>query len=238
MMSTFESLFGIIPEEVKRNCLLVPLLSKGFLKNFGIEKLNRGFLYASGQGTNFTLIQTGMGAGLVGDAVLYLKETNCKNLLLFGSCGALNNNTELQIGSLVYPEKCSSFESFSDFLGSPSRPPQIYFPDKSLRDSFLKETNCADLRPVHCATVASLKLEEEKDAWLIEQGIDVVDMECSAFFSASKHAEIPALALFYIADIVNQKPFYVKSSDLDQQSLLQAIDKASNILVTFLNQKN
>ncbi|MDP6685676.1 MAG: hypothetical protein QGI05_01845, partial [Candidatus Omnitrophota bacterium] len=37
---------------------------------------------------------------------------------------------------------------------------------------------------------------------------DVVDMECSAFFSASRAVNKKAAALFYVTDIINKVPFY------------------------------
>ncbi len=208
MMSNFEILFGVAPEQVRKNCILMPLLPKGFLKQIGIGKLNKGKLYSAWSQDNWTLIQTGMSAPLVGDAVLYLKETPCQNMILFGSCGAVSNQ-KLSIGSLVCPIKCLAVESFSDFLQG-----QIdfkkYYPNQKLLERFLKEDTA--ILKTSCATMSSLKLEEDRHEWLIQQKIDVVDMECSAFFSAAQYAHFSALAIFYVADIIKDRPFYKEKS--------------------------
>lgn len=60
--------------------------------------------------------------------------------------------------------------------------------------------------------MSSLKLEEDRHEWLIQQGVDVVDMECSAFFSAAQYAHLSALAVFYVTDIIKDRPFYKERS--------------------------
>ncbi|MBI1871206.1 MAG: hypothetical protein HYS07_08455 [Chlamydiae bacterium] len=207
MLSPFESLFGIPQREVRKNVLLLPILPKGFLNILGFEKLTRGFLYASASIENWTLIQTGMGAPLVGDAVLYLEGSCCQNLLLVGSCGALPRSC-LEIGNLVYPEKCLAIESFSEFLLEEISSLRVLLLQNPLLKKWIEVSNSVKIRPVTCATLPSLKLEEEREEWLFFQGVDVVDMECSAFFSAAQYCKIPASALFYVTDIVNEKPFY------------------------------
>ncbi|MBI1883546.1 MAG: hypothetical protein HYS08_05010 [Chlamydiae bacterium] len=202
-LSRFEILFGIPQTEVRKNVLLLPILPKGFLKLLGLEKLIRGFLYASASMKNWTFIQTGMGAPLVGDAVLYLQASACENLLLFGSCGALPRS-RLVIGDLVCPEKCLALESFSEFLLDEISSLRVL----RLQNPLVRNFFGGAIRPVTCATVGSLKLEEEREEWLFFQGVDIVDMECSAFFSAAQYCKISATALFYVTDIVNEKPFY------------------------------
>lgn len=207
MATRFEILFGIPSESVQKNVLLFPLTPKGLLKSLGLDKLNRGRLYASANIPGITMIQTGMGAPLVGDAVLYLKETNCKNALLLGSCGALYSDEDLRLGAYVLPEKCLSFESFSEFLLDEGKA-RTFYPDTELIGDFSKFMRDCDLLRAVCATVSSLKLEEDRHDWLLEKKIDVVDMECSAFLAASSYAGISALAFFYVTDIVNERPFY------------------------------
>ena len=57
-------------------------------------------LYSAGSNNHFSLIHTGIGPALLGDAVLYLKEAPCKNLILFGSCGAVEEGGNFKIGDL------------------------------------------------------------------------------------------------------------------------------------------
>ena len=56
------------------------------LEEFGINKFHKGKPYGSGLQEHFTLIYTGMGSTLLGDAVMYLKDSPCQNLILFGAC--------------------------------------------------------------------------------------------------------------------------------------------------------
>ena len=117
---------------------------------------------------------------------MYLKDTGCKNVVLFGSCGLLAENNGLGIGSLISPLKAYSLESFSRMLSRQDITSDAYYPDKKLLEDFTSAAGNA-ITPVTCATVSSLKLEEErKGAWL-KQGIEAVDMECSAFFAAASH---------------------------------------------------
>lgn len=228
MTTQFEILFGIPSESIQKNVLLLPLIPKGLLKNLGLEKLNKGRLYASAHISGMTVIQTGMGAPLVGDAVLYLKGTNCKNVFLFGSCGALYSNDDLKPGACVLPEKCLAFESFSEFLLETGET-RTFYPDPKLIEDFSGFMKGCDMLPVTCATVSSLKLEEDRHDWLLTQDIDVVDMECSAFFSAASHSGLSALAFFYVTDIVKEKPFY-------EGPLFPVSEKVLQCVIDFLRQ--
>ena len=146
-MDSFRPLFGIDKKEIKKTCILVPLLTKGMLDAFGVAKICRGKLYQAGQGDGFTLVVTGVGAGFVGDAVLYLKETGCEQVFLFGSCGLVKETKGLSIGSLVSVVKASAFEGFSRLLLGKEKQPDIFYPDQGLAGKL-------DLPQVHCATVS------------------------------------------------------------------------------------
>jgi purine-nucleoside phosphorylase len=230
LTTPFENLFGILPGSVEKNVLLFPLIPKGFLKVLGLEKLNRGRLYASGNIPGITVIQTGMGAPFVGDAVLYLKETNCKNVFLLGSCGALYSNDSLKLAACVLPDKCLAFESFSQFLLEEGNTRRIFHPNLELMEDFLKFAGREYVGTAMCATVSSLKLEEDRHDWLLNQGIEIVDMECSAFFSAASHVGLSALACFYVTDIVKVKPFY-------EGSFIPAPEKMLKCIMDFVRQK-
>lgn len=255
----FKTLFGIENKEVKRNCVLLPLLHRGALSLFKIKKFSRGKLYGAGNtsSANFTLIHTGACAGLVGDALLYLKETACQNVLLFGSCGLISKDVSeksvlnadirkfnqresasglrksafLDIGSLVSPEKCFAFESFSQMLLQKEKPADIFYADKDLLNRFLK-INPA-IKEAICATVSSLKLEEERQDFFVEKGIDIVEMECSSFFAAAQYSGLKAVALFYISDIIKEKLFYQNLSAADKAKLFLSLKTAAQLLNNF-----
>lgn len=77
-MDRFQCLFGVKSEEVKDNCIVMPVLRKDLLKGFGVTQIFRGKLYCCAHTAHFTIVNTGVGAGVVGDAVLYLQEAGCQ----------------------------------------------------------------------------------------------------------------------------------------------------------------
>ncbi|MFH1397894.1 MAG: hypothetical protein ABIH27_05025 [Candidatus Omnitrophota bacterium] len=230
-MNKFQRLFGIKNTQIKEHCLILPLIPKGVLNEFNIKKLQQGKLYACANNDDFSLIHTGMNAGLVGDAVLYLKDSRCKKIVLFGSCGLIGPNSGLKIGSLVVPFKCYSQESFSIMLLNSNK--QIRFFSAN-RDLFNNLLNISKAKKVTCVSVSSLKLEEERLDIYRRKGIEAVDMECSAFFSASAFTGIKAVALFYLSDIIKNHPFYQDlKPDLAMQLSL-SIKNACCILREFI----
>lgn len=232
-MNKFEKLFGIRPGQVRKNCILLPCINKEILAGFGVKKLTRGKLYGCADAGDFTLIHAGMGAGLVGDAVLYLKETSSQNVFLFGSCGSLGG---LDIGSLVLPVRCLVQESFTEMLKNRNQEPKVFYPDYDLTEAFLGIDQDSLIKKVTCMTISSLKLEEERTMELKGQGIDVVDMECSAFLSAALAVKLKAFGLFYVSDVVNEKPFYEPLSQKDKKLLQLAIEKSAGMLCDFMRE--
>lgn len=233
-MTRFEALFGIKNSQVKKNCLILPLLQKGILDGFNIKDFSRGRLYGVGNNNDFTLIHTGLGAGFVGDAVLYLKETPCQNMILFGSCGLVNPKNDLSLGSLVSPVECYANESFTELLTGSGDAPLAFHPHRGLLKSFLVANPEAKIREVICSTLASLKLEEGMADIFTEKKIDVVDMECSAFFSASNFTGLKSAALFYISDIIKKQPFYNKLDSKSRLKISFAIKKSSTLICEFI----
>jgi purine-nucleoside phosphorylase len=233
-MSQFEALFGIRKSQVKKSCILLPLLHKLILREFKVRKISRGKLFGSGNANDFTLIHTGLGPSLVGDAVLYLKETPCQNIVLFGSCGLVTEKEGLSIGSLVSPFKCYANESFSEMLLESNIRPKAFYAHGALLEKFLNAHPNAHIRKVTCSTVSSLKLEEDFVGSFLEKEIEVVDMECSAFFSAANFTGLNAMALFYITDIIKEKPFYRDLGPILKLKLFSSIKNAVNLLCEFM----
>lgn len=230
-MNKFQRLFGIKNTRIKKHCLVLPLIPKGVLNEFNIEKLSRGKLYACGSSDNFSVIHTGMNAGLVGDVVLYLKDSPCEKIVLFGSCGLISQNSGLNIGSLVTPFKCYSQESFSSMLFDPDKQVRAF---SANRDLFSNLLEISKAKKVTCVSVSSLKLEEERVDIFRRKGIEVADMECSAFFSASAFAGIKTAALFYISDIIIKKPFYLDLKPALETKLSLSIKNACYLLHDFI----
>lgn len=233
-MSTFETLFGIKESRVKNTCVVMPLLKRDSLGQFGVRQFSKGRLYGSGNSDSFTLIHTGVGPSLLGDAVLYLAETRCKTIILFGSCGLVKQERDMTIGSLVIPESSYSLESFSDMLLKKKTNRRVYHPDKSLVRNFLMTNKKRMIKKTVCASIGSLKLEEDYIDIFEQKNIQIVDMECSALFAASKYIGKRAMALFYITDIVNKKPFYRNLNAEEGLRLSSSIKSATNSLCDFI----
>ncbi len=232
-MSCFPALFGIKPSQIQENCILMPLLLPGILEKLKIKKLYRGKLFAAASTPKFSIVVSGLGPALTGDAVLYLKESPCKNIILFGSCGLVKEKPGLSIGSLVSPAKSHAHESFSQFLLEKNRKPEVSYPERKLFRRLMEFGQNRGLKEVTCATLSSLKLEEKMRRDFIKSKVDVVDMECSAFFSACGFSGIGGAAIFYISDIIKEKPFYRSLDPVSRIKLNQSIERATGLLCEF-----
>lgn len=196
----FKALFGIGQEEIKETCVIVPFFSKDIIDGFKVSCISRGILYSAWQNDGLSLIITKMGAGFIGDAVLYLKDTKCKKLVFFGSCGALGST--FKIGDTVLIKKALSQDSFVNMLLK-RKTQDVFYPDKQLLDRF-----SPGFVKANCLSVGSLKLEEEYIKILRNSTIDLVDMETSAFFLASKYIRKKAVSFLYVTDILKTNPYY------------------------------
>jgi len=229
-MTEFEALFGIKRTQVKKNCILLPLVQREIIDKFKIKKFSKGRLYAAADTPDFTLINTRVGAGFVGDAVVYLKETPCRKLILFGSCGLVKEKDGLTIGSLVCPSECYANESFSGMLLKEKIKPKVFYPHKGFLEEFLRSSQKQGVKKVICSTISSLKLEQDLLDSFTAKGIDALEMECSAFFSASGYAGLKAIAFFYVSDIIKKRPFYKTLEPALKTKLSAAIATAVELI--------
>jgi len=205
---------------VQKTVLLMPMVTQDVLDEFGLAALVKGMIYKTGQGEGFTLVHSSVGAALTGDAVLHLKQTPCQRVILFGSCGLLQETASLKIGSLVAPSQACAAESFSDLLLEPEREWRTFLPNADLLDQLREQDPGIEVS--RCLTVGSLKLEPALAPRWLRRGIGVVDMECSAFFAAALHCDLCAGALFYATDVVQGQPFYAPQ----EPQLLSRISEA------------
>jgi len=229
-MSIFSVLFGIEQSQVQEHVILAPMVPEQLLCLLDVSPWKKGRLYSCAQGQDFTLIKTMVGAWSVGDAVLHLSQTPCRDILLWGSCGSLGR---LALGELVCPQKAFELESFSRMLSDP-RTGESFEPDPEFNSRLLGSGVSGQIKAVSVLTVGSLQLEEPNAAVFRSQGIDVLDMECSAFFAAAHHIRKPAAALFFVSDIVGEKPFYAPRSEAEQAGLIACLKLSAGIIKTVL----
>lgn len=235
-MDTFRLLFGLEKSQIRKDCILVPLLAKNTCDHFGIPALARGRLYSSASNRYFTLIRTGVGPALAGDAVLHLRQTGCENIILFGSCGLVQSRRGLAMGSLVSPALCYSAESFTELLEKRTPPWKASHADTDLRELILAHGGGA-VKNATCCSFGSLKLQEERLPALRAEGIDAVDMECASVFAAASRIERRAAALFYVSDVIGEKPFFAPLSDSDRTALDTARQTGARILCNCIRKK-
>lgn len=223
-MERFGRLFGSETKEIRQNCVLAPVLIPGMLDSFGIRSLSKGLVYASGQSDELTFIKTPPGALFVGDAVLQLRDTSCRNIYFLGSCGLINRNLGLDIGSVVVPQSAYPMESFSYLLAGQRHEVGLAYPDADLLQKV--DSLNQQIARVKCVSFGSLELEEAYLTTLIGLGADVVEMECAALFNAARHINRHAVAILYISDIVGAQWFWQSFSSEDKKSLTEAVSQA------------
>ena len=225
-MANFYDLFGINPEDVQETCVLSPFLYKGLTHDFGIDKLSKGARYASASVDNITLIHTQIGALQVGDCVLHLKETNCKKVILFGACGAVENH--YSIGTIITPKKAYNYESFSSLINDEYIVPDSYEADAGL----LKQ--CYDNHD-HCASLGSVNLEKDYILRLKQNSIGVVDMETCALYAACEQSFLHGIAVLYVTDHIEKSDVFDKKSAADYTHISEAQRKCIELIKTLAN---
>ena len=232
-MNKFKLLFGINKDETKKTCILTPILTREIRQVFNLPILKKGKLYKCADTDNFTLIRTGIGAPFVGDAVLYLADTPCENLILFGSCGLTAKSGQLDIGQLLLPKESLQLESFSACLTVSDPEIKNYSFDQYLLNKMLDYFPGHGLQTVRSATIGSLAMEEKLLERLLKKQVKTIDMEASAFFSAAELLKKKALALFYSTDIIQDRPLYQDLTPAEKERVRKAESKGAELLLTF-----
>ncbi|MDD4005094.1 MAG: hypothetical protein PHW69_07830 [Elusimicrobiaceae bacterium] len=207
-MPFFKKLFGVEKTAIRPHCIISPLneaplfcADKKPMRAHGDYFRVTDLGYATLIGTHYSL--------LVGDCVLSLSGTPCRNIYLFGCAGGLN----LEIGSRVVIGRAVNFESFSDMLAGTSRA-QAAAPDAELTAGLRKFAGSRTAAGV-TASVASLRLEESHLKKFEELGVNCLEMEAASVFSAARHIGKKACAAVYISDRVPDKPWHEQLSHAD-----------------------
>lgn len=224
-MDVFKKLFGVEKSLIKPNCILSPLNEVPLFSGLKIGPRSRGDYFRVADSRYATIIGTRYSL-LAGDCVLSLEDSPCRNIFLFNCCGGIG----AEIGSALLVRKAFNFESFSDMLKGKSNPARS-FPDRELAEGF------PALLEGICATVGSLALEETHLPLFKALGVNCLDMECSAVFSAAKRAGKRALALFYVSDRIPDKPWHECLEKRDIQRLGRARRDLASGLMEFLKRR-
>ena len=219
---------------MREACIILPFVAKGILGEFGIKELSRGRLYSSGNGDSCTVINTRMGGVFTGDAVLYLSETPCREIYFLGTCGLLQIIPGLNIGSIVSPSHCYAQESFTSLLLEPTVSGILTTPDSILLRSLINYSGVENIKEVICISAGSLKIQPDKIGEWKEKGIQAVDLESAAFFSAAGYMGLSAAALMVVSDIIEVSPWY---RDHGWEYVSGSSQRAARILCEFITKK-
>jgi purine-nucleoside phosphorylase len=191
----FKAFFGVIEKDIKYNCIIC----QGYDLSLFSSKISNGLFAKCANIANATVIAL-KNNFLAGDAVLYLKNTVCENIFLFGSCGGCNKKS---FGDMVIIDKAYNLESFSTMLNF-KKEPDIYESTRLLFNDFFAKSGSNGIIKTNSACVSSLILEPNFLNWFNEKEISVVDMESSIIFSAANHINKNAIALMYVTDFIGQ----------------------------------
>jgi len=215
----FKSFFGIEASAFKETCIVCQIYDMSLFADNSIS----GMFVKTAQNQNATIVGL-KNSFLAGDAVLLLKETKCKTVFLFGSCGGTG---DVSIGDLVVIDKAYNFESFSQMLAG------VVEPDFAQGNPDL----AADLIKTNSACVSSLLLENRFIDTYTKYGVNAVDMESSIIYSAAKSANIKACAVMYISDHLQKAPFGTVINALSKEKISSARKKLSQIILDAINGK-
>lgn len=231
-MDIFKKLFGVDSKSVKSDCVILPSNDTSAFSDLPDRQVrlrNNGKLFSVINAGNLTIIRAKFNL-LTGDCVLYLKDSPCENIFIFGSCGGLG---ACRIGDRIVTGESLNMESFSGMLAGRGEFASV-FPDNKLTAKLALFGRKAGVRLFKCATVNSLFLEEGYRDFFKKQEVKCLDMEASMVFSASRHTGRRAAALFYVSDIVGEKPFYEKRSEAESNAVSASKKELARVLRRFI----
>jgi hypothetical protein len=224
-MDAFKKLFGIEKSLIKPDCILTPLNEVDLFAGSQTAGRARGEYLRVADSRHVTLIGTRYSL-LAGACVLSLADSPRRNIYLFNCGGGIGAG----IGAAYSVGKAFDFESFSGMLAGKAEAAR-YLPDAGLAREFSAHSG---LPEGTCATVGSLALEETLLPRFRALGVNCLDRECSAVFSASKQAGKRALALLYVSNSIPDKPWHEHLDRRDIQRLGRARKELAAMLLGFL----
>jgi hypothetical protein len=219
----FKTFFAINEKDIKHNCIICQNCDLSLFS----DKTSNGLFVKCSNIENATVIAL-KNNFLAGDAVLYLKNTVCENILLFGSCGGCNSR---DYGDMVIIDKAYNFESFSNILNFKDKT-EYYQSMRLLFNNFLVKSNCSNLIKTNSACVSSLVLDPNFLNWFKEKEISIADMESSIVFSAAKHINRNVIGLNYITDLIEQDSI-INITNAGKQKIAFSRKKLAQAIVNF-----
>ena len=168
----------------------------------------------------FTYIITGVGACNCADTVMSLERTACKKILFIGSAGTIDKN--ISIGDIVFPYSFIVCEGASRYLC------QDLWTDTFGCELSISKQSCIELLRdidmpakhlgITCHSGRAISVESifSQFAYIhkfIDMGCQYIDMESSAFITATKRTGIKGIVCFCISDNVTRNQSLVTISN-------------------------
>ena len=201
-ISTKDIVWGTLhctPEQIQPFVVLAPWWSPSIFKSCRIESIADGIAKVDRLtcgNLSFTMIRTGIGAPLSGDATIALGCTPCTHIIFIGSVGGLDANQ--RIGDLAIPSRSLSGDGFSMYLpqsadGPHWQPSQSAMPDQELQSLIVQtsrdiaESNglAVHIGPVY--SIDTILAQFQHLDWIVDQQHCIgIEMETSAVFRAAQ----------------------------------------------------
>lgn len=223
----FKEYFGSASSDIKKTCIIcqnydMPLFAENAVNGFFVKSADAGNATVIALKNNF----------LAGDTVLYLKETKCKNIILFGSCGGCGN---VASGDMLMIDKAYNYESFSNMLAFDKTSGFVSSSDQLTR-SFYAKNRYGELIKTNSACVSSLLLETKYINFFKENDICAVDMESSIVFSAAADIKASVLCLMYVADHIENNPVGEKLAQRAKKKISSARKELARMILRFADE--
>ena len=179
------------------------------------------------QGRPVSIVRTGIGAPLAGDATLALGCTGCRRLLFAGSLGGLGAG--MRLADLVIPTVSLAGDGFCRYLQA-GFPQEDSFLEPVSPDSALSQAVANAARALiegremslHSGPVYSTDSILAQFSWLepmvAKLGCIGIEMETAAVFKAARRVGIRAAALLSVSDLpFNKQTLYAGRSQAEKE---------------------
>ena len=230
------------PEDIQEKVIITPIWYHTYFSEIAesIEVISENYLYCiTYHNTKISLLRPGMGAPVVGDVVLALGCTPCRQIVFTGSFGGLTD--EFSIGDLMVVTESISGDGYSNYLRKGELSTDSFLkptrPDPVLTGILEKNAQriSADYKiPLHKGRVFSsdtiLGEYSRLDTITQKYGCTGIEMETAALFNAASIVGIQAAAILMVSDVTptgknlfsgrtekdHERRYYVRSSVLSK----------------------
>jgi nucleoside phosphorylase len=223
----FNVFFGVSRDKIKETCIICQTSD---LQLFSPEACAGLFVKTAAAGkASVIALKNNF---LAGDCVLMLKDSLCKNIILFGPCGGRG---DIEAGDIIIAENAFNYESFSQTLSESYKAGSEDF-DKNLIESFRDKYRNEKMIKAGCACVNSIMLEGELSRRFGNAQPKVFDMESSIVLSAAKKINAKSMCLLYVCDHIEKNPLGMRSGANIKQKISSARKKLAGMILDFCNE--